>query len=117
MLEGVGDEIEHDLLSLLHRRRRPGIGGRPYAHRAIEGEQAALEAAGGEMAYADHGVGRLGRKLRDQALHLRHVEIIGQCAEIIIHAAEMMVEAACRSEERRVGKECVRTCKSRWSSE
>src|SRR3546814_11652255 len=23
--------------------------------------------------------------------------------------------AACRSEERRVGKECVRTCRSRWS--
>src|SRR3546814_13938522 len=24
-------------------------------------------------------------------------------------------EAACRSEERRVGKECVSTCRSRWS--
>src|SRR3546814_5304872 len=25
------------------------------------------------------------------------------------------VEALCRSEERRVGKECVSTCRSRWS--
>src|SRR3546814_1310025 len=26
-----------------------------------------------------------------------------------------LCEEACRSEERRVGKECVRTCRSRWS--
>src|SRR3546814_19629639 len=29
--------------------------------------------------------------------------------------AQMPVETAVRSEERRVGKECVSTCRSRWS--
>src|SRR3546814_3681289 len=28
---------------------------------------------------------------------------------------EALLIAACRSEERRVGKECVSTCRSRWS--
>src|SRR3546814_13232991 len=34
-----------------------------------------------------------------------------------VHVAQMWQQALCqlRSEERRVGKECVSTCKSRWS--
>src|SRR3546814_13503031 len=32
-----------------------------------------------------------------------------------IYAPEGFLEAAVRSEERRVGKECVSTCRSRWS--
>src|SRR3546814_17724904 len=31
------------------------------------------------------------------------------------HTAEMMAAITSRSEERRVGKECVSTCRSRWS--
>src|SRR3546814_6709266 len=38
----------------------------------------------------------------------RHVRQVG--------GAELEVEAEPRSEERRVGKECVRTCRSRWST-
>src|SRR3546814_19532841 len=30
-------------------------------------------------------------------------------------STETLVKAICRSEERRVGKECVSTCRSRWS--
>src|SRR3546814_15568296 len=31
------------------------------------------------------------------------------------HAAELLAASSYRSEERRVGKECVSTCRSRWS--
>src|SRR3546814_11598964 len=33
--------------------------------------------------------------------------------EVVLH--EVMQEGVARSEERRVGKECVSTCRSRWS--
>src|SRR3546814_16676463 len=32
-----------------------------------------------------------------------------------LHALARALGVACRSEERRVGKECVSTCRSRWS--
>src|SRR3546814_5558993 len=35
--------------------------------------------------------------------------------EIIFEVGEMVAENELRSEERRVGKECVSTCRSRWS--
>src|SRR3546814_8088682 len=43
--------------------------------------------------------------LRDRSQHLRAPHRRG--GKILVH----------RSEERRVGKECVRTCRSRWSPE
>src|SRR3546814_8471271 len=33
----------------------------------------------------------------------------------IVRRRVVIVHANCRSEERRVGKECVSTCRSRWS--
>src|SRR3546814_13397784 len=44
-------------------------------------------------------------------LSMRGPAMQGQqvCAVVVTHHPEL------RSEERRVGKECVRTCKSRWS--
>src|SRR3546814_2858950 len=33
----------------------------------------------------------------------------------IVAVARRVQQSACRSEERRVGKECVSTCRSRWS--
>src|SRR3546814_318802 len=36
-------------------------------------------------------------------------------ASMDTHGAEVQVRAFDRSEERRVGKECVSTCRSRWS--
>src|SRR3546814_12431305 len=35
--------------------------------------------------------------------------------KIVIHMGIEIVEALARSEERRVGKECVSTCRSRWA--
>src|SRR3546814_11800382 len=46
------------------------------------------------------------RKLDDQALE--------ELEELLI-TADLGVTTAARSEERRVGKECVSTCRSRWS--
>src|SRR3546814_19952457 len=38
-------------------------------------------------------------------------------AQLGYNEAEIKAEAASRSEERRVGKECVSTCRSRWSTD
>src|SRR3546814_5828474 len=35
--------------------------------------------------------------------------------DTLVRPASTVLEAASRSEERRVGKECVSTCRSRWS--
>src|SRR3546814_14827399 len=48
-------------------------------------------------------------------------ETFERTMRVNMHGAYFMVQAAAnqmvkRSEERRVGKECVSTCKSRWSS-
>src|SRR3546814_13865041 len=41
---------------------------------------------------------------------------VGACDRAAVHVVEYGVAAArTRSEERRVGKECVSTCRSRWS--
>src|SRR3546814_14561568 len=50
---------------------------------------------------------------RDQHLRFEHEALAGYVVERI-HRAWIQALAA-RSEERRVGKECVRTCRSRWS--
>src|SRR3546814_12435649 len=42
-------------------------------------------------------------------------ELDGLTDEQITSAAAKAKERGLRSEERRVGKECVRTCRSRWS--
>src|SRR3546814_1256732 len=39
----------------------------------------------------------------------------GDNAEGILKSADLALYAAKRSEERRVGQECVSTCRSRWS--
>src|SRR3546814_16827755 len=56
--------------------------------------------------FVDHEVGALSglQRLRQDRIIERVVGIIGEVA----------VGVALRSEERRVGKECVSTCRSRW---
>src|SRR3546814_13888823 len=47
----------------------------------------------------------------------RHVDEVGE-AVLLVHEMAVVVPGAAhllRSEERRVGKECVSTCRSRWS--
>ena len=55
-----------------------------------------------------------------------HVKNTGRCAELLVPGATVYVQRSdnperktkwdlIRSEERRVGKECLRLCRSRWS--
>src|SRR3546814_15325505 len=44
-----------------------------------------------------------------------HVEKIRSVMDFSNHAIERYVRSGRRSEERRVGKECVSKCRSRWS--
>src|SRR3546814_8631576 len=67
--------------------------GSPSAHRSGSGHEVAAQAC---EAAADRGIDAQRACLQDQP------------------ADEVGVDGT-RSEERRVGKECVRTCRSRWS--
>src|SRR3546814_3847690 len=50
------------------------------------------------------------------AAHHQHIgEIALGAAEHMLIAIDAVVAGIARSEERRVGKECVSTCRSRWS--
>src|SRR3546814_12900797 len=52
--------------------------------------------------------------VRQQSCHDQ--KRIERCPKLMRHVGEEFgFVAACRSEERRVGKECVSTCRSRWS--
>src|SRR3546814_14469799 len=58
-----------------------------------------------------HGVGHLQQPC---APHLRQRGVAGALAQRVAHIAREH-RASVRSEERRVGKECGSTCRSRWS--
>src|SRR3546814_20571634 len=63
----------------------------------------------------DELIGTLwGGKYRGQEQHWYLLEFLGQDADIDLEAHDPP-EFCDRSEERRVGKECVSTCSSRWS--
>src|SRR3546814_13761716 len=65
--------------------------------------------------------GRLGLPYWSLSLVAKHkvknaVQFIGRYEEVVAHAARSRgVDGVVRSEERRVGKECVSTCRSWWS--
>src|SRR3546814_17446791 len=67
-----------------------------------QGELVAAEAPG-KVAAAD--------LLLHQRRHLQQGLVAGLMAVGVVHLLEVVE----RSEERRVGKECVSTCRSRWS--
>src|SRR3546814_2124471 len=54
------------------------------------------------------------RVAEQQAREAKQKEIADKLAKI--RAEREKAERQARSEERRVGKECVRTCRSRWST-
>src|SRR3546814_16012870 len=71
----------------------------------------------------DHRVAEVAKALqrREQPVVVALVETDRRLVKDVEHArqaaADLAGEAdALRSEERRVGKECVRTCRSRWST-
>src|SRR3546814_14167706 len=53
------------------------------------------------------------RRYRSQAMHL--LEQVGMAGQADRPCSELAYGDVKRSEERRVGKECVSTCRSRWS--
>src|SRR3546814_13747344 len=59
------------------------------------------------------GVVELRELLLDRRRHRYHLGALGRCA--LAHGVQVRVVLDTRSEERRVGKECVSTCSSRWS--
>src|SRR3546814_13079751 len=64
---------------------------------------------------ADAGIPIVAEQRRDGGRpFLRHVAVIGLDVEAEQHAV-LIERLARRSEERRVGKGCVSTCRSRWS--
>src|SRR3546814_18632080 len=72
--------------------------------RALDGAEPAHQAGGvGEAAEA--------RQRRLEALAVGG----GQAVGVVLDPEALSVAAELRSEERRVGKEGVRTCRSRWS--
>src|SRR3546814_17596255 len=52
--------------------------------------------------------------LRTGLVHHRRI-LFAQARHLAVHIAQRRFLAAPRSAERRDGKECVRTCRSRWS--
>src|SRR3546814_18202646 len=51
----------------------------------------------------------------DQAIHRAALASLPVWTSSRIRSVERPAQASARSEERRVGKECVSTCRSRWS--
>src|SRR3546814_15053680 len=59
----------------------------------------------------------VGFQTKSPSLHdaVFHAEITGHAIEHNLLVAKKLHKHHIRSEERRVGKECVSTCRSRWS--
>src|SRR3546814_19172744 len=56
----------------------------------------------------------VGHELRCHRVHLREVQVRADAREQLA-LRHRLRQVVVRSEERRVGKECVSTCRSRWS--
>src|SRR3546814_21127696 len=64
----------------------------------------------------DANIANLAKWLNVEGIRLGEVRVVGDRTEQIATAVNAMRTAYdYRSEERRVGKECVSTCRSRWS--
>src|SRR3546814_12995132 len=46
---------------------------------------------------------------------VRRIAESGRIVDMLVASGSNQISGPSRSEERRVGKECVRTCRSRWS--
>src|SRR3546814_12164398 len=85
--------------------------------RVAEGEQAALDAcARAEVFTLGESLGGV-ESLIEHPGRMTHASVAGTELEVPADLVRLSVgiETADRSEERRVGKECVSTCRSRWS--
>src|SRR3546814_9354071 len=85
---------------------RPGVRDKERPMRSLEGKVAVI--TGGNS-----GIGKATAQLFVQ--QGARVVVTGRRKEALDAAVAELGPAAVRSEERRVGKECVSTCRSRWS--
>src|SRR3546814_18013629 len=69
----------------------------------------------GRYSAASPATGSHRRHLEEQAKLLDEALTLGKKPMGRIQSRRTQAEARQRSEERRVGKECVRTCRSRWA--
>src|SRR3546814_19688653 len=108
-------------------RQRRGPNAKSSLHKAHLAPDAGLQAPGASLSFAqgshdfeslDRGIGRGDRfetaHRLDQYLE---ISVIGldHVIEILAMPVGRLPVQLSRSEERRVGKECVRTCRPRWS--
>src|SRR3546814_15541804 len=95
----LGEDLRPAILELLEEREMRGVKDRSIRHQSlaplIYGEPAGQSLA----SLLDPAPGRPLERLRPQRL-----------------LCEFRSQASLRSDERRVGKECVSTCSSRWSA-
>src|SRR3546814_19322359 len=82
---------------------------------AARGLASAAQAAAGRSAPRDPSDGRIDREVRQAEQKARNYSRLKGALARNVSALEKVNERLQRSEERRVGKECVSTCRSRWS--
>src|SRR3546814_13677858 len=92
----------------------------PLRHSLIEMRMRKPSPTPSFKAHHTDGLPSLGMRLRHArkvaGLTLKQVAVAASCSESLISKLENdAASPSLRSEERRVGKECVSTCRSRWS--
>src|SRR3546814_16899479 len=104
--------VELDALGLNPLPLEPAARGRGIFRR--DADMAGAPETGGARRRAVRGAGKRQAAMADAQID-RRVKL--RIVELVDHVRPDDAELcrAMRSEERRVGKECVRTCRSRWS--
>src|SRR3546814_460263 len=98
--------MAHEAGAILVEAAGAGAGKRPLVLRLA----AEIRAFFGNVAPREQ-LGRVGRNLEARDVGLRVGDLRRGAARLGIDAPDLNLA---RSEERRVGKECVSTCRSRW---
>src|SRR3546814_11366066 len=113
---GTGGAASNNDLDLLGETRSAAL-----LAKAVSGNPAALSAStalrmatlGGAKALGlDSEIGSL---LAGKSADCIAIDLNAAATQPVYNVLSQIVYAASRSEERRVGKECVSTCRSRWS--
>src|SRR3546814_13689049 len=124
---GVFEQRQLDLAIAVGRKHFTGDTGELLPGRAVD-RQYIIESADGlekirhvlELLCAGLSDGRsrgaaLGELFADKPFeHINQLGVVRLVLDLAVDVARIRITA--RSEERRVGKECVRTCRSRWSA-
>src|SRR3546814_12368960 len=110
MPRSLFDQADHRLQFAGHETFPLRYGWLKKAYDAVVEACALDEAAGASVFNDDIAIARFGVG-KNMVLSMRHWALSVE----VLTATDLPGERASRSEERRVGKECVSTCRSRWS--